>query len=328
MYAEFTADEILNATASRLESGNINGGKGNLVWDFGEIKPGDWFIALPSANDDPHDCLELAFHSGARGVIVNRRARYASAPQGATIITVPDTTLALLDLARRWRQVVSPKVVGVTGSFGRRATMMLLNQLLQSQFRPHLAFVENMGRLSCVREVLAMPKDTQVLIFEAGAIERGDITRIGGTLEPDLAVLTQIRHPLPSAARDAFVSALYCELLETVVPAGEDVLSAVIYDDNLAVQERIDAIAKDMNTLRFSKGIRSIAGALPDASVQALSAVMQSAIGQSVTRAEIWSAVEAARTLGISDAVLFEVFELQNGFDSLVSAAPFCELHS
>ncbi len=324
MYAEFTANEILNATVGRLESGSPDGGKGNLVWDFGEIKEGDWFLALSSASDDPHDCLDLAFQCGARGVIVNRRNRYASAPRGSTIITVADTTTALIDLARHWRHTLNPKVVGVTGSFGRRATMLLLNQLLQSKFSTHLAFVGSMGRLSCAKEVLAMPVGTEVLIFEAGAIERGDITRIGGALEPDLAVLTQIRHPLPSAARDTFVSALYCELLETVSSQDEDLPSAVIYDDNTSVQARVDSVAKDMNLRRFSQGELGIVNSLSESFVRDLSQAMQTAIGHAVSRAEIWCAVEAAQVLGIGTDTLQEIFEVRASAQQ--SDAPYCEL--
>lgn len=159
-------------------------------------------------------------------------------------------------------------------------------------------------------------------------MERGDITRVGGTLEPELAVLTQIRHPLPSAARDAFVAALYCELLETVLVSNEKVPSAVIYDNNVAVQERACAIAKDLNALRFSQGKQSIANSLPESAVQELSNAMQSAIGQSVSRAEIWCAVEAARVLGISDSALEEAFEMQNASELARQGAPYCELHS
>lgn len=310
MHATFTADEILYATSSHLKSGYIDDTKGKIIWEIEAVKPGDWFIAIPSHFEDPHDYLDLALERGARGVIVNRRSRYASASKGATVISVPDTKTAILDLVRHWRYSVQPKVVGVSGSCGRRVTMVLVSQLLKDTYRTHVAFMDNLGWFGCVKEVLSMPKDTELLIFEAGAVERGDITRISGSLDPDLAVLTQIRHPIPSPDRDAFTAALYCELLETLSDSPQDRLAAVIYDDNPAVQKRVAEISNDLVAQKHSLGGRGIAHRLPQHSLQELSKAMEAAIGQPVTRAELWCAVEAAKALGVSTLALEEIFEL------------------
>ncbi len=65
MSASFTADEILYATSSHLKSGR-----------------------------------GMALEKSARGLIVDRRSRYASAAKDFTIISVPDTGIALLDMVR------------------------------------------------------------------------------------------------------------------------------------------------------------------------------------------------------------------------------------
>lgn len=311
MSATFTADEILYATSSHLKSGPIDDQKGRIVWSLEDITEGDWFIAIPSQFQDPHDNLGLALEKGARGLIVNRRSRYASAVKGSAIITVPDTRTALLDMVRYWRYCVRPRVVGVTGSTGRRSTMVLLSQLLQGNFRTHVAFMGQLGWFGCVKEVLAMPKDTQVLIFEAGAMERGDITRIGGALDPDLAVLTQIRHPLPSPERDAFTASLYCELLETLSDHPKERLAAVIYDENPAVQRRSDEVLADLLGQRYSQSGRGIAQRVTEESLKVLTTAMESTLGLAVSRAELWCAVEAAKALGLSKAALEEILELE-----------------
>lgn len=314
MHAAFTADEILYATSSHLKSGYIDESKGNVIWNIDDLKPGDWFIAIPHQLQDPHDNLNLAFEKGARGVIVNRRSRYASAEKGATIISVPDTKTALLDLVRYWRHCVQPKkVVGVSGSCGRRVTMILLHQTLQETYRTHVAFMDNLGWFGCVKEIFSMPKDTELLIFEAGAVERGDITRIGGALDPDLAILTSVRHALPSPERDALTASLYCELLETVSSDGpKESLSAVIYDDNSAVQKRVEEVFQDLVAQKYSLGGKGISHKLPESSIKELSEAMQATIGQPVTRADLWCAIEGAKALGFSTAALEEIFELSN----------------
>lgn len=310
MSASFTADEILYATSSHLKSGTIDDQKGRIIWNLEDVQPGDWFIAIPSQLQDPHDDLGLALEKGARGLIVNRRSRYVSAAEGSTIITVPDTKTALLDMVRFWRYCVKPTVVGVTGSTGRRATMVLLSQLLKDNFKTHVAFMHNLGWFGCIDAVFAMPTDTQVLIFEAGALERGDITRIGGAMDPDLAVLTQIRHPLPSPERDALTASLYCELLETLSDYPKERLAAVIYDDNPAVERRSDQVLTGLLGQKHSQSGRGIAHRVPEESLKELSKAMELALGLTVSRSELWCAVEAAKALGLSKAALEETFEL------------------
>ncbi|GEM_PF-572948 len=310
MVAELTAEEILYATNSRLKSGCIDEQPGKIVWNLDELTPGDWFIAIPSERHDPHDDLSLAIERGARGCIVNRRSRYAAAAKDAVLISVPDTRTALLDIVRYWRHRVQPRVVGVTGSNGRRVTMMLLSQLLQNNAKTHIAFMENLGWFGCVREVLSMPQGTDVLIFEAGAVARGDIARIGSALDPDLVVLTQIRHPLPSPEREALTAALYCELLETLPEFPNEKLAAVIYDKNPAMQKRADQVLKDLLASRHSLSGKGIAERLSESALHQLSEAMQSAISEPVSRAEVWCAVEAAKALGMSTSELEEIFEL------------------
>lgn len=323
MHAVFSADEILYATSSHLRSGEIDESRGNIIWNIEEVKPGDWFIAIPSPDDDPHDYLDVAISKGARGVIVNRRGRYSSASGDSPVITVPDTKTALLDLMRYWRYCVKPTVVGVSGSFGRRATMVLLSQLIKSTHQTHVAFMGNLGWFGCVKEVLSMPRSAQVLIFEAGAVERGDITRIGGALDPDLAILTQIRHPIASSPeRDAFAASLYCELLETLSDSPTDRLSAVIYDDNAAVRKRAEKILGNSSVQRHSTNGNGIAHRVPQCSMKELSLAMESVIGQPVTRAELWCAAEAAIALGVSTRELEDIFGLPSTADAPMNARP------
>ncbi|PZM86256.1 MAG: hypothetical protein DKT66_02340 [Candidatus Melainabacteria bacterium] len=312
MSATFTAEEILCATGGHLKSGFVDERRGRLKWALEEVKPGDWFVCIPSQFDDPHDKLDLAFDKGALGVIVNRRSRFSSASKDTTIISVPDTKTSILELARYWRYRVKPKVVGVSGSCGRRVTVALLSRLLEGAQKAHVAFMSNLGWFSCMEDVLSMPEDTEVLIFEAGGVERGDVSRIGGCLDPDLAVLTRVVHPLPSAERNAFIASLYCEILETLPNCSSEQVSAVIYDDNSAVQKRVEELFDSACVKRRTVSGAGMSGRLSEASLKELSATMESIFAQHVTQAEIWCAIEAASALGITEAAIEELFELQD----------------
>lgn len=314
MSFQFSGEEILYATNGHLKSGTISDTRGKVTWNIDEVEKGDWFLAIPSPLRDPHDCLNLAFVRGASGVIVNRRHRYASASLGGTIITVSDTKTALFDLVRQWRFRIKPNVVAVSGSFGRRATMILLAQLLKERFKTHIAFMGNLGWLGSIKEVLSMPEDTEVLIFEAGAVDRGDIARLGSALLPNFAVLTQTRHPLSSPERDALAAALYCEILETLSEPGDEQVVAAIYDNSEPVRVRVDEVlaGSHLTTRRYSvSGKSSLAHEVAPESLAELSAAMEKVIGQPVTRAELWCAIETALALGVTNAELESVLNLQ-----------------
>lgn len=308
MPATFSANEIIVITNGELRSSITSQTKGKITWDADLVEPGDWFIAIPSHFEDPKENSRIALSNGAQGIIINRCERIPKEICDSTVISVADTKAALLNLVRAWRYKINPKVVGVSGSFGRRVTMVLLRELLKSRCNAHLAFMSNLGWYGCIGEVLMMPAETDLLIFEAGAIERGDISRIGGTLDPDLAIVTPIKKTLPS--RDSIGSSLYCELLETLKENSSKEISAVVYDDNPAVRTRLDFVFNDLNLKRYSLGGKSLEEKLSCESVEELSEAMRSAIDQSVTRSEIWCAIEGAKALGISESTLEELFEI------------------
>lgn len=315
MSASFNAEEILHATTnSVLESGSIDDRAGRIICELEDVNQGDWFIAIPSDFHDPHVHLETAISRGARGLIVERNRTSLMFNGRCPIISVPDSKTALLELVRDWKNLVRPGVVGVTGTSGRRATMLLLNELVKERYKTHLAFMRDLSWSGCAKEVLAMPVDTQLLIFEAGGVERGDIARIGNSLQPDLAVLTSIRHPIPSPGRDFMTATMYCELLETLCPEPKERLAAVVFDHSEAVQRRTNEVMGGFISKRFSQAEVSIAHRIPEQSIATLNEALEE-LGITASRADIWCAVEAARALGRSTTDLEALFELDSRND-------------
>ncbi len=294
MGALFSGNEILYCTHGFIASGGTGDQTGKLVWNLDDIGPGDWFLAL---FEDSHDQLSAAIERGAQGCIVHRRSRYPFAPRNATLIAVPDTKVALLELVRYWRYAVRPVVLGVVGSVGRRATIKVLHHLLRyGNFKCHVAFESGLGGSGCAGDVLSMPKGTDVLLFEAGALEKGDVARIAGALSPNIAVMARVQHPLPSPARDAHTAGLYCEILETINQ------SAVIYDMNLAVQERSRQVLNGLPAIFYSENYDSAPAFSDTEIIDCLSIRMSSLIQEPVTGVELWCAVEAARAIGLSSS--------------------------
>src|ERR1700759_768449 len=85
--------------------------------DTRTLAMGDLFIALRGPNHDGHDHVASAFESGAAAIIVGHELP-VTGPQ----IGVPDTFLALQQLAVWARGRWAGDVVGVTGSAGKTTT--------------------------------------------------------------------------------------------------------------------------------------------------------------------------------------------------------------
>ncbi|MBX9949949.1 MAG: hypothetical protein K2Y39_12345 [Candidatus Obscuribacterales bacterium] len=299
MSATFTGDEILYAANGRIVSGGIGNEAGRLVWNLDDIQHGDWFVAMSRGAEDTHDQLSVALERGARGCIVNKQSRYSFTNRAATLIAVADTKVAILELANYWRHAVNPKVIVVVATIGRKAIINILEFLLKEMYRCHKAFEGN--GLSCVSDVLEMPKNTQLLIAEVSGADRGDVARVGYRLGPDIAIIGKAYHPLPSFERTARTAALHCEILDTIREGG----CAVVYDNNPAVKERAIRMLYGLRSVLFSEA--------PDTpfvpELRRLTEHIDFRDGQMPTEVDIWCAVKGAQSVGFS-AVSQEEFIL------------------
>lgn len=147
------------------------------------------FIALKGERTDGHLFLEEAFRKGASGAIVSRE------PVGAglfNLIEVEDTKEALQALARAYRRSFKIPIVGVTGSSGKTTTKELLFAILSKRFRAYRSPGNYNTEYGLPLAILAMPRDTEVGVFELGLQRPGDIGALAAVLEPTVGVITSI----------------------------------------------------------------------------------------------------------------------------------------
>ncbi len=116
-----TARDVVTACKGELVAGDANTRITGVSTDTRTIKPGDLFFALTGENSDGHKFLADALSKGAVGVVVSRKVE-----SQCLSIRVPDTLLALGDLAAFYRSKFDPVVVGVTGSVGKTTTKEMI----------------------------------------------------------------------------------------------------------------------------------------------------------------------------------------------------------
>ncbi len=158
--------------------------------DTRQIARGDLFVALRGERFDAHDFLAQAKESGAAAFVVSNAQ--AAAGLGIPTYVVPDTLVALGQLATAWRRAWGRSVIAVAGSNGKTSTKELLKAAFNRTFVVH-ATAGNLNNLIGVPlTLLAIPSDADVAIIEMGTNAPGEVATLRAIARPDVAVLTSI----------------------------------------------------------------------------------------------------------------------------------------
>ncbi|MEP7066263.1 MAG: UDP-N-acetylmuramoyl-tripeptide--D-alanyl-D-alanine ligase [Gemmatimonadota bacterium] len=161
-----------------------------ITTDTRTISPGDCFVALIGEKFDAHDFLREAVERGATALVCSAPARTAGL--GVPVFLVGDTLVALGALARYRRRAWLGTVVGVAGSNGKTTTKELIRAALGTCFNVH-ATTGNLNNLIGVPlTLLAIPNDADVAVIEMGVNVPGEMTRLRGIAEPEIAVMTSV----------------------------------------------------------------------------------------------------------------------------------------
>lgn len=107
----------------------------------------------------------------------------------SSLISRIQTYLVLRKASRRLRQA-TPTVIGITGSYGKTSTKLLLAHLLQTK---HAVFVTPKSfntRYSVARNIEKEYRDQPIAILEYGAYAKGEIARLAQWFPPNVAIIT------------------------------------------------------------------------------------------------------------------------------------------
>lgn len=149
------------------------------------------FIALQTRHRDGHSFIGSAYEQGVRNFLVSTDVDTTMYP-GSNFIKVPDTLVALQQLAAANRRQFELPCIGITGSNGKTIVKEWLYQLLAEDYNTVRSPKSYNSQIGVPMSVWMLNKKHQLAIFEAGISQPGEMEKLEHIIQPTIGVFTNI----------------------------------------------------------------------------------------------------------------------------------------
>ena len=185
MSALWTSDEVAAALAvpvtARFEASGV-------TFDSRAVGPGALFFALSGETTDGHGFVADALGRGAAAAVVSRDVENA----GGTLIRVPDTMQALVDLGHAARRRSAARIASVTGSVGKTSTKDALRVMLSTQAPTSASAASYNNHVGVPISLARLPREARYGVFEIGMNHPGEIEPLARQVEAHVGVVTNV----------------------------------------------------------------------------------------------------------------------------------------
>lgn len=156
--------------------------------DTRNLPAGCVFFALHGATFDGNTFAAQALKQGASLAVIDN-PEYAI--EGKTIL-VPDTLLALQELAREWRRTLNIPIIAITGTNGKTTTKELTAAVLATRYKVHYTQGNLNNQIGVPLTLLQLTRAHEIAIIEMGASHPGDIKELVEIAEPTCGLITNV----------------------------------------------------------------------------------------------------------------------------------------
>ncbi|MBS1171009.1 MAG: murF [Burkholderiaceae bacterium] len=176
--------------------------------DSRHVESGNLFVALRGERFDAHDFLNEVAASGAAAVMVERM------PEGLKLpaLIVPDTRMALGELAGHWRRQFMLPMIGVTGSNGKTTVKEMIASILRQTFGGEhvLATRGNLNNeIGVPLTLLQLGSEHRAAVIEMGMNHVGEIALLSSIAQPTVGLVNnaqrehqEFMHSVEAVARE------------------------------------------------------------------------------------------------------------------------------
>ncbi|MPZ30979.1 MAG: UDP-N-acetylmuramoyl-tripeptide--D-alanyl-D-alanine ligase [Rhodospirillales bacterium] len=185
MSALWTSDEVARALGTAIATPfEANG----VTFDSRAVGKGDLFFALKGETTDGHGFVAEAMKRGAAAAVVSRDVENV----GGTLIRVPDTMKALVDLGHAARRRSNARIASVTGSVGKTSTKDALRAMLSAQAPTSASAASFNNHVGVPISLARLPREARYGVFEIGMNHPGEIEPLARQVEAHVGVVTNV----------------------------------------------------------------------------------------------------------------------------------------
>jgi UDP-N-acetylmuramoyl-tripeptide--D-alanyl-D-alanine ligase len=162
-----------------------------IATDSRSVASGNLFVVLKGERFDAHDFLEQVAAQGAAAVVAER------IPDGLALpaLVVPDTRVALGEIATWWRRQFDLPVIGVTGSNGKTTVKEMIASIL--------AAAHGAEHILATRGNLNNDIGVPLTVFRLDAGCRAAVIELGMNHPGEIAVISAIAQPAVGLVNNA-----------------------------------------------------------------------------------------------------------------------------
>ena len=186
MSALWTSDEVVAALSPIAAVAPFEAD--GVTFDSRAVGKGDIFFALAGETSDGHGFVADALTRGAAAAVVSREVEGAR----GTLIRVPDTMKALVDLGRAGRRRSKARIASVTGSVGKTSTKDALRAMLSAQAATSASVASYNNHVGVPISLARLPREARYGVFEIGMNHPGEIEPLARQVEAHVGVITNV----------------------------------------------------------------------------------------------------------------------------------------
>jgi UDP-N-acetylmuramoyl-tripeptide--D-alanyl-D-alanine ligase len=155
--------------------------------DTRTIVPGSIFFALRGENFDGGKFIDEALQKGASFIV----SENPDVPLDRSVF-VKDSTKALSDFARLYRNDLPIPVIAITGSNGKTTTKELVRVVLGKKYKVLASPASFNNHIGVPMTILAISPEHQIAVIEMGDNHEGEITNLCSIAQPTHGLITNI----------------------------------------------------------------------------------------------------------------------------------------
>jgi UDP-N-acetylmuramoyl-tripeptide--D-alanyl-D-alanine ligase len=222
-----TLEEVARFCGGRLIKGDPSLPVDRLHTDTRTLLAGDCFVALQGDRFDGHAFVPQVKNHGAVAALVSNRLNLSDVPDDLGLVEVPDTLEALQRFAANYRQLLSVRTIGVTGSSGKTSTKEMIASVLRTRFKTKATEGNLNNHIGVPLTLVRFDEDDEYGVVEMGMNHPGELAPLVRMTAPEIGVISSIGPAhIEFFADQAAIALEKSELIAALPPEGLAVLNA------------------------------------------------------------------------------------------------------